>query len=90
LYPRIDCSSGLQAPTKEALRYLYPIRKTVFWGEPVLIVSRFAGEPTLDKEGNLYFAHHFYWEGVMLDADIFIAKKKYKGPEPVKGSGPFS
>lgn len=46
------------------------------WGEPELIVSQFAGEPTLDKEGNLYFTHHFYRNSVMLDADIYYAKKK--------------
>ncbi len=46
------------------------------WQEPILIVSQFAGEPTLDNEGNLYFVHHFFWEGVMLDADIYLAKKK--------------
>jgi hypothetical protein len=46
------------------------------WQEPVLIVSQFAGEPTLDNEGNLYFVHHFYWDGVMLDADIYLAKKR--------------
>lgn len=46
------------------------------WQEPVLIVSQFAGEPTLDNEGNLYFVHHFFWEGVMLNADIYLAKKK--------------
>jgi len=46
------------------------------WQEPVLIVSQFAGEPTLDNEGNLYFVHHFYLDGVMLDADIYLAKKK--------------
>ncbi len=46
------------------------------WQEPVLIVSQFAGEPSLDNEGNLYFVHHFFWEGVMLDADIYLAKKK--------------
>lgn len=46
------------------------------WQEPVLIVSQFAGEPTLDNKGNLYFVHHFFWDGVMLDADIYLAKKK--------------
>jgi hypothetical protein len=46
------------------------------WQEPVLIVSQFAGEPTLDNEGNLYFVHHFYWDGVMLEADIYLAKKR--------------
>ena len=51
-------------------------RKNGTWGEPVLVVSQFAAEPTLDREGNLYFVHHFIQDGVMLDADIYIAKKK--------------
>jgi hypothetical protein len=46
------------------------------WGEPTLIVSQFAAEPTLDRDGNLYFVHHFIQDGVMLDADIYLAKKK--------------
>lgn len=46
------------------------------WTKPELIVSRFAGEPTLDKYGNLYFVHHYYKNGVMIEADIYIAYKK--------------
>ena len=46
------------------------------WQEPELILSQFAGEPTLDIEGNLYFTHHFYENGTMLEADIYIAYKK--------------
>lgn len=46
------------------------------WDEPELIVSRFAGEPTLDPQGNLYFVHHFYEDGVMLEADIYVAYRK--------------
>jgi hypothetical protein len=46
------------------------------WQEPILIVSQFAAEPTLDNAGNLYFIHHFIWDGVMLDADVYLAKKK--------------
>jgi len=46
------------------------------WQEPVLILSQFAGEPTLDNKGNLYFVHHFFWDGIMLEADIYLAKKK--------------
>ena len=45
------------------------------WQEPELIVSTFAGEPTLDQDGNLYFVHHFFEEGVMLEADIYVAYK---------------
>lgn len=46
------------------------------WQEPQLIVSQFAGEPTLDVEGNLYFVHHYYEDGVMIEVDIYVAYKK--------------
>lgn len=46
------------------------------WQEPELIISQFAGEPTLDQEGNLYFVHHYYKNSVMLEADIYVAYKK--------------
>jgi hypothetical protein len=46
------------------------------WGEPELIVSQFAGEPTLDDAGNLYFIHHYYEDGVMIEADIYVAYRK--------------
>ena len=46
------------------------------WQEPELIVSQFAGEPTLDREMNLYFVHHFYEDGTMIEADIYVAYHK--------------
>lgn len=46
------------------------------WQDPELILSQFAGEPTLDSNGNIYFVHHFYQDGIMIEADIYIAKKK--------------
>jgi hypothetical protein len=47
------------------------------WSEPELIVSRFAGEPTLDVNGNLYFVHHFYSNNSeMIEADIYVAYRK--------------
>jgi len=45
------------------------------WQPPELIISQFAGEPTLDNNGNLYFVHHYFKDGKMLEADIYIAKK---------------
>jgi hypothetical protein len=45
------------------------------WSEPELIVDHFAGEPTLDAQGNLYFVHHFYRDGVMIEADIYTAEQ---------------
>jgi hypothetical protein len=46
------------------------------WSAPELIVSQFAGEPTLDAEGNLYFVHHFVRDGAILEADIYVAYRK--------------
>lgn len=52
------------------------LKSTGNWTAPQLIVSRFAGEPTLDDAGNLYFVHHFYENDVMIEADIYVAYKK--------------
>jgi hypothetical protein len=46
------------------------------WSKPELILSQFAGEATLDKAGNLYFVHHYFENGVMIEADIYVANKK--------------
>lgn len=46
------------------------------WQEPEIIISQFAGEPTLDPEGNIYFVHHFFQEGEMIEVDIYVAYKK--------------
>lgn len=46
------------------------------WQEPELIISQFAAEPSLDYEGNIYFTHHFFKDGVMLEADYYMARKK--------------
>ncbi len=46
------------------------------WEEPELIVSQFAAEPTLDRRGNLYFVHHYFRNGQMLEADIYVSRRK--------------
>jgi hypothetical protein len=46
------------------------------WEPPELILSRFAGEPTLDPQGNIYFVHHYYVDGEMVEVDLYLAKKK--------------
>ncbi|HCU58157.1 MAG TPA: hypothetical protein DF984_08065 [Anaerolineaceae bacterium] len=48
------------------------------WSEPELILSQFAGEPAVDSAGNVYFAHHFFENGEMIEADIYVAYKKSK------------
>jgi hypothetical protein len=46
------------------------------WSTPELIISNFAGEPSLDNKGNIYFVHHFYKDNKMIEADIYVAKRK--------------
>lgn len=51
------------------------------WGTPEEIVAQFAGEPTLDSQGNLYFVHHFFrmdstMNLTMIEADIYVARPK--------------
>ncbi len=47
------------------------------WGQPEEVVSNFAGEPTLDSQGNIYFVHHYFDAvGTMIEADIYVAYKQ--------------
>jgi hypothetical protein len=52
------------------------IRTESGWTEAELILSQFAGEPTLDRGGNLYFVHHFYQEEQMIEADIYVSYRE--------------
>lgn len=45
------------------------------WQTPELIVEQFAGEPTLNNNGDLIFVHHYFKDGQMLEADLYIAKR---------------
>jgi hypothetical protein len=48
------------------------------WGAPVKVVGPFAGEPTLDDAGDLYFTHHF-WDtpsNTMIEADIYRCARR--------------
>jgi hypothetical protein len=46
------------------------------WAEPEKMFAPFAGEASMDTEGNIYFSHHFYKDDVLLEADIYFAKKR--------------
>ena len=47
------------------------------WGEPEEIISNFAGEPTLDEAGNIYFVHVYIDKSMQkIETDIFVAIKK--------------
>lgn len=48
------------------------------WTEPQKMFGPFAGEASLDDNGNAYFTHHFFKNSVMLEADIYIA---YRNPK---------
>lgn len=52
------------------------VRQDGRWSEPELIVERFAGEPTLDAAGNLYFVHHYVRDGKLIEADIYVASPR--------------
>ena len=46
------------------------------WQDPEQMFYPLAGEPTLDKEGNVYFTHHFFDGDTMLEVDIYVAYRK--------------
>ena len=47
------------------------------WSGPELIISQFAGEPSVDGDGNIYFVHHSYTaDSRMIEADIYITQRK--------------
>lgn len=41
-----------------------------------MILSQFAGVSVVDSAGNVHFAHHFFDNGAMIEADIDVAYKK--------------
>jgi hypothetical protein len=46
------------------------------WQEPERVVSGLAGEPSIDRNGNVYFVHHFFDDNKMIEADIYVAYRK--------------
>jgi len=46
------------------------------WGVPVEIVSALAGEATIDRDGKVYFTHHYYENDQMIEADIYVLYPK--------------
>jgi len=46
------------------------------WQPAEQVIAPLAGEPSLDRAGNIYFVHHFYENDKMLEADIYVAYKK--------------
>jgi hypothetical protein len=52
------------------------VRINAEWRQPELILSQFAGGATLDDEGNIYFVHHYYENGEMVEGDIYYSRRK--------------
>ncbi len=48
------------------------------WQAPEKVVAPFAGEPTFDAGGNLYFTHHFWDDSSqsIIEADIYVCARK--------------
>ncbi|HLC71449.1 MAG TPA: hypothetical protein VJI32_05555 [Candidatus Nanoarchaeia archaeon] len=46
------------------------------WQTPEQMFSPLAGEPSIDNAGNVYFIHHFFNKDKMIEADIYVARKK--------------
>ena len=46
------------------------------WSEPEMVISQFAAEPSLDTYGNIYFTHHYFVDGKMVEADIYVAYRR--------------
>jgi hypothetical protein len=66
--------SNLNTPGPAIFR---SVKNGSVWDPPQEIVSRFAGEPTLDAAGNLYFVHHYVTQNIsLIEADIYVAYHK--------------
>jgi len=48
------------------------------WQAPQQVVSPLAGEPTLDRQGNLYFIHHYLDDSTqkLVEADIYVCRPR--------------
>jgi hypothetical protein len=48
------------------------------WQAPQQVVSPLAGEPILDRQGNLYFVHHYLDDSTqkLVEADIYVCRPK--------------
>ncbi len=46
------------------------------WTQPEEIVSNLAGEATIDQYGNVYFTHHYFEGDTMIEADIYVIRRK--------------
>jgi len=48
------------------------------WQAPEKVIAPFAGVPTFDTDGNLYFTHHFWDDATesIIEADIYVCPRR--------------
>lgn len=51
------------------------LRQGPGWGPPERILTPLAGEPTLDRQGNLIFVHACVIDGVVVETDLYFAAR---------------
>jgi len=81
-YPFISSDGGQMLFTSQSrLGYEGPaifrslLQANGSWSAPEEILSNFAGEPTMDDDGNLYFVHHYFDSAnKMIEADIYMCQ----------------
>ncbi len=54
------------------------VRYDIYWLKPQLIIANYANTPSLDCNGNIYFAHSFTDANGIVESDIFVSYKKKK------------
>jgi hypothetical protein len=81
-YPFVSSDGGqLLFTSQSRLGYTGPaifrcvLQSNGTWSAPEEILSNFAGEATVDDEGNLYFVHHYFDSSIeMVEADIYMCE----------------
>jgi hypothetical protein len=67
-FTRFVSEGGYQGP---AIYRCY--RTAQGWSTPEEVVSNYVGDPGMDRDGNLYFTHHFVNEGGQtIETDIYV------------------
>jgi predicted transcriptional regulator len=52
------------------------VRSGEIWGDPELVISQFASQPSLDNDGNIYFTHQFCDSSMkVIETDIYVARR---------------
>ena len=53
-----------------------PILDKAFGVKKIEAFAKFTEGPTVDRDGNLYFSHHFLKNDEMIEADFYVCYRK--------------